>query len=352
MGVVELTNMSRLVHFIALAILLNAAPAFSQCATAVTTDEAATTSGFVVGSTSALSYAFKGQTAPANGIVCKGCAKYEAGATSGTAGDWFTVSDAAIGATAPAGKTGFFCPSGGAACTNVPAQTSTATVAGKFYVKDTIVKGVTATSTGVLCPEVAQAGDPANTCKVAVSGSTANFLGTACDGTTGACTAVIKGYEAPSNGVNCEGCVYKNVGETANAAGQFWTYAGELASGVASVNAGIFCPSDAGGCSTLNAATNAPSAGRYVSWTTVAVGNTATTAGVLCPTSLATGNVVAGGFSTPAVIKITGGSSGGAAATSVQGTALGYTNSAHKSTFSMLALIAPVFVVLKMVLCN
>merc|ERR1711865_819898 len=342
MGVVELTNMSRLVHFIALAILLNAAPAFSQCATAVTTQAATTTSGFVAGSTSALSYAFKGQTAPKNGIVCPGCAKYEAGATSGTAGDWFTVSDAAIGATAAAGKTGFFCPSDGTACTAVPVPTSTATVAGKFYQKDTIVKGVTATSTGVLCPTAAQAGNPANECRPANVNDIANFLGTACDGTTGACTAVIKGYIAPSNGVNCEGCVYKNVGETANVAGRFWTYAGDLASGAASVNAGIFCPTlNAGACTTLAAETNAPSAGKYVSWITVAAGDIAPTAGVLCPTSLAAGTVVAGGTSTTAAIKTTD-----------QGTAIGYTNSAHKSTFSMIALIAPVFVVVKMALCN
>merc|ERR1711865_91084 len=338
---VELTHMSRLVHLIALALSLNAAPAFSQCSTAVTTNIATTTSGFVVGSTAALSYAFKGQTAPNNGLVCPGCAKYEAGATSGTAGDWYTVSDFAVGATTT--DTGFFCPSDGTACTAVPVSTTTAsTAAGKFYTKTGIAKDVTATSTGVLCPAAAQAGNPANECKVAATNDVANFLGTACDGTTGACTAVIKGYIAPSNGVNCEGCVYKNVGETANVAGRFWTYAGDLASGAASVNAGIFCPTlNAGACTTLAAATNAPSAGKYVSWITVAAGDIAPTAGVLCPTSLAAGTVVAGGTSTTAAIKTTD-----------QGTAIGYTNSAHKSTFSMIALIAPVFVVVKMALFN
>jgi len=339
--------MSRLVHCIALAILLNAAPAFSQCAAAVTTDIAATTSGFVVGSTAALSYAFKGQKAPTNGLVCPGCAKYESGATSGTAGDWYTVDDIAVGHIG-SGRTvgaGNFCPSDGTACVYIAsAPTIAATIAGKWYSKETIAKGLTATETGVLCPAVVQTGNPANECKVAATDDIADFLGTACDGTTGACTAVIKGYKAPSNGVNCEGCVYKNVGETANAAGRFWTYAGELASGVASVNAGIFCPTlNAGPCTTLAAATNAPSAGKYVSWTTVAAGDTATTAGVLCPTSLAAGTVVAGGSSTTADIKTTD-----------QGTVLGYIapNSAHKSTFSMFALIAPMLAVMKMVFCN
>jgi len=363
--------MSRLVHFIALAILLNAAPAFSQCSAAASGAGAPTTSGFVVGSTAALSYAFRGQTAPANGIVCPGCAKYEAGATSGTAGDWYTVDDIAVGATTT--KTGFFCPSAGEACITVAEPVTTAsTTAGKFYSKTTIAKDVTATETGVLCPAAVQTGNPANYCGPVAKDSIATFLGTACDGTTGACTAVVKGYVAPTNGVSCQGCVYKNAGETANLAGNFWTYAGELASGAASTSAnpGIFCPSNEGVCSMILAGAAAPSAGKYVSWTAVAVGATAPTAGVLCPNipgfctadgtecevtkaELPTASqaaavaqgipAVEGKLSTIAATPIV---------TTGQGNAIGYTNSAHKSTLSMFALIVPMLAVVKMVFCN
>merc|ERR1712072_896927 len=233
-----------------------------------------------------------------------GCAKFEAGATSGTAGTWYTYSAVAVGAT-PSGS-GFFCPTAGGVC-------SAATEVGHFYLSSTVAANQVASTTGVLCPSTNQGTSPPNTCSAVATGATATYLGTACRGDTAACGAVVNGYTAPTNGVNCGGCAYKNSGETANVAGKWWTVA-DIASGATASSAGIFCPSS-GACSNI------------------ASGATASTAGVLCPTDLATGNTVAGSSSTTAAIVTTS-----------QGSAFGASNSAFKAaTTSLFAVITALF---------
>merc|ERR1719181_608175 len=274
----------RVTQIVALAIVLCAAPALSQCSAVATSTAATNIGGFMVGSTSAAAYAFTGQTAPANGLFCNGCAKYEAGVTAGTGGDWWTVADVASGATAA--SAGIVCPSDGTACAAV-ASGAAAASAGKFYSSSTVAAGASSTTTGVLCPATAQGATPANTCSAAATGATATHLGTACVGSTAACTAVINGYTATANGVNCGGCVYKNSGETANVDGLWWT-AADIASGATAASAGIVCPSDGTACAAVASGATATAAGKFYSSTSVTAGTTATAAGVLCPSTTTT----------------------------------------------------------------
>lgn len=318
-------SQGRVAHIVALAILLNAAPALSQCAVANANAVATNVGGYIKGSDASASYAFKGQTAPAEGLFCNGCAKFEAGATSGTAGDWYTLDTVAAGAVAT--DTGFYCPSAGTACSSY-AVGATAPSAGNQFKKTAITANQVATTTGVLCPATAQGASPPNTCVAAVTGATAGFLGTACLGSSASCSAVINGYSATGNGVYCGGCIYKNSGETANAAGNWWTVA-DIAASAAAPSAGIFCPGDGTACSSVASGAAAASAGKFYSSATVAAGASATTAGVLCPTT--SGAITAGGSST------------GSVATASQGTAIGATaasNSAYRATtFPLVAVI-------------
>jgi len=307
----------RVAQIVALAIVLCAAPVLSNCIATATGTAATNIGGFIVGSTSAGSYAFKGQTAPNNGLWCDGCAKYEAGVTAGTAGIWWTVATVASGATSA--SAGILCPTAGTACTSVAANTA-ATAAGKFYSSTTAAAGATATTTGVLCPNTAQSNSPSNTCVAAASGASATHLGTACVGSTAACTAVINGYTATANGVNCGGCVYKNSGETANVDGLWWT-AADVVSGATAASAGILCPSDGTACAAVVSGAAASAAGKFYSSISVAAGTAATSAGVLCPSAAAATNYATTTSPYTTAIVTTG-----------QGTAVGTSNSAYKTT--------------------
>jgi len=309
----------RVAQIVALAIVLCAAPVLS-CSIVAATDRATNIGGYIQGSTAAASYAFKGQTAPNNGLWCDGCAKYEAGATSGTAGQWWTVADVADQAPSPG--PGKLCPADGTTCIEVNAAGVAATKAGKFYSSSGVTAGQTATTTGVLCPNNAQGSSPGNTCVAADSGAIATYLGTACVGSTSACTAVINGYTATANGVNCPGCVYKNSGETANVEGLWWT-AADVADQAPSPGPGVLCPADGTPCTDVTAAgVPAAKAGKFYSSATVQAGVVATSAGVLCPSDTARTN-----YATTSPYS-------GPIATTSQGTAVGTaaSNSAYKTT--------------------
>ena len=252
----------------------------AQCSTVASGATASALGTAVQGSTAAVTYAFAGETATANGVFCVGCAKYSSGETAGTGGNWYgTPSDVSQGTTAP--QAGFFCPSDGSSCSSV-ASGATASAAGKFYKSSAITAGTQAGETGVLCPSSNQGTCSVNTCSVANTGTSASCLGTACVGSTGACVAVINGYTAPSNGIYCSGCAFKKSGTTAEIAGTWWVVGDVTSGGTASTN-GIFCPSDGTSCSTIATGATASSAGKFYSYSSITAGAVASQDGVLCP---------------------------------------------------------------------